>query len=61
MDYEKVMSDATKTAEQFIDDATYYVNNHHKLSDLPEQLKVEMIKIYVDAALRDQHTMLTKP
>lgn len=61
MDYERVMNDATATAEKFINDATYYVRHHHTLGDFPEKLQVEMIKIYVDAALRDQHTMLTKP
>ena len=55
------MRDATATAEKFIDEATYYVRTHHTLGDFPEKLQVEMIKIYVDAALRDQHTMLTKP
>ena len=55
------MNDAKATAEKFINDASFYVNHHHTLCDLSDKLKVEMIKIYVDAALRDQHTMLTKP
>lgn len=60
MNYEKVMSDAAGTAEFFINEAISFIKVNDFAQCLNDELKVQIIKIYVEAAINDQHTILNQ-
>ena len=59
MTEQRIMEQAAVTAEYFLMQGFSYVSKNHR--DLSESQKIEAVKIFVNACITDQNTMINNP